>query len=156
MTDRNDSLVADYLARVSRATAGMSEDRRDELVRDLLEHIETSRADLPAETEAEVRGILERLGDPAVIARAAAEEDGLAPREDVEPPDARRRRHIRLVVIIVGIIVAGALVVGAIFFAQDNEGGSGVALPAEGISSNTVSRQLTVELHGQLFSQRAS
>lgn len=101
MTDRIDSLVADYLARVSRATAGLAADRRDELVRDLREHIETSRADLPAETEAEVRGILERLGDPAVIARAAAEEDGLAPVQGcrtsgwtspASPPAGRHRR----------------------------------------------------------------
>lgn len=150
MTDRNDSLVADYLARVSRATAGLAADRRDELVRDLREHIETSRADLPAETEAEVRGILERLGDPAVIARAAAEEDGLAPVPGVERsgerPAARRRRRLRLVVIIAAIIVALALVVVALFFTQHNEGGSGTALPAEGFSSKTVSKQFKVDV----------
>jgi uncharacterized membrane protein len=146
MTDRNDSLVADYLERVSRATAGLSADRRDELVRDLREHIETSRADLSVETEAEVRGILERLGDPAVIARAAAEEDGLAPGEGAEPPGARRRRRRRLILIIVGIIVAVALIVGALFFTQDNEGGSATALPAEGISSETLSKQFQMDL----------
>lgn len=146
MTDRNDSLVADYLERVSRATAGLSADRRDELVRDLREHIETSRADLSVETEAEVRGILERLGDPAVIARAAAEEDGLAPAQGVERPAAPPRRRLRLVVIIAAIFVVLALLVAALFFTQDNEGGSGTALPAEGFSSKTVSKQFKVDL----------
>lgn len=146
MTDRIDSLVAEYLARVSRATAGLSADRRDELVRDLREHIETSRAELSVETEAQVRGILERLGDPAVIARAAAEDAGLPPSpgemsgavDEPRTAGSRRRRRLWLIVAIVGVIVLLALLVGALFFAQDTQGGSAMALPTGGISSNTV------------------
>jgi uncharacterized membrane protein len=79
MTERNDVLVADYLSRVSRATAGLPPEQRDELLRDLQEHIETGRAELDEETEAQVRDILERLGEPSVIARAAAEDAGPLP-----------------------------------------------------------------------------
>lgn len=136
MTERNDSLVAEYLARVSRATAGLPADRREELVGDLREHIETSRADLSAETEAEVRGILDRLGDPAVIARAAAEDAGLpvAPGGVSDVVDGRspagpsRRRRVWLVVAILGFIALLLLVVAALFFAHDSEGGAAMAL----------------------------
>src|SRR4051794_27173499 len=79
MTERNDVLVADYLSRVSRATAGLPPEQRDELLRDLREHIEAGRAELSEDTEAQVRDILERLGEPSVIARAAAEDAGLVP-----------------------------------------------------------------------------
>lgn len=94
-----------------------------ELVRDLREHIETSRADLPAETEAQVRGILERLGDPGGIARAAAEETGL-PLGDRQAP--KPRRGLRIVAVVVGVVV---LLVGALFLVQDNRGGSVPELP---------------------------
>ncbi|MGW4211737.1 HAAS signaling domain-containing protein [Lentzea sp. NPDC004789] len=122
MTERNDSLVADYLARVSRATAGLPADRRDELARDLREHIEASRADLPAETEAEVRGILDRLGDPAVIARAAAEEAGLSVAPAAVDGRSPRRLRLWLVATIVGVVVL--LVLVAVFLTRDSQGGA--------------------------------
>jgi uncharacterized membrane protein len=137
MTERNDALVAEYLARVSRATAGLPADRRDELVRDLSEHIETSRADLSAETEAGVRGILERLGDPSVIARAAAEDAGLssAPVEERSVAGSRRRRNLWLIAAVLGVIVLLILVVAVLFFTQDSQGGAAMALIVGGVSA---------------------
>ncbi len=132
MTERNDSLVAEYLAHVSRATAGLPADRRDELVRDLSEHIETSRADLSAETEAGVRGILERLGDPSVIARAAAEEAGLSAVSVEERPMAgSRRRRLWLIAAVLGVVVLLILVVAALFFVQDSQVGVAIAFLAQ-------------------------
>lgn len=135
MTERNDSLVAEYLARVSRATTGLPADLRDELVRDLREHIETSRADLPVETEAQVRGILERLGDPAVIARAAAEDAGLppAPAEmsatvDERPMAGSRRWLIAVIVGVIGLLVL-VLVVAALVLTRVSESGAAMAAP---------------------------
>ncbi|MFI6101116.1 HAAS signaling domain-containing protein [Lentzea sp. NPDC051213] len=135
MSERNDSLVAEYLARVSRATAGLPADRRDELVSDLREHIETSRADLSAETEAEVRGILDRLGDPAAIARAAAEDAGLAATggtSDVvevrSTADSSSRRRLWLIVAILGVIVLLLLVMAALYFTHSSESGAAMAL----------------------------
>lgn len=136
MTERNDSLVGEYLTRVSRATANLPSERRDELIRDLREHIETSRSELSAETEAEVRQILERLGDPTVIARAAAEDAGLpvgrpeagamSGRQPAaaKEPTARRRRHLWLAAAIVGSVLLLALCAGALFFAKDTQEGA--------------------------------
>lgn len=143
MTDRNDSVVAEYLARVTRATAGLPADQRDELVRDLLEHIEGSRADLPVETEAQVRGILERLGDPAVIARAAAEEAGLPPapaempRAVDERPMVGSRRRLGLWLIAAIVIVLLVLGVVVLYFAQDPGGGSAMSLPTGHVATDT-------------------
>jgi Predicted membrane protein len=69
---RGDALVADYLERVWEAAAGLDPVRREELIQDLREHIAAARAELSPETEAGVQTILDRLGDPAVIAAEAA------------------------------------------------------------------------------------
>lgn len=66
-----DQLVERWLAGVERAAADLPADQRAELVADLREHITVARGDLSPETEAGVRTILERLGDPAVIAAEA-------------------------------------------------------------------------------------
>ncbi len=72
MTDSSlDRLVDEWLDRVAQAAADLPTDRRAELVADLREHVAVARADLAVETEAGVRTILERLGDPATIAAEA-------------------------------------------------------------------------------------
>ena len=71
MTDQHDRMVGEYLDAVRRATVDLPPDRRDDLLADLSEHIATARAELDPETEAGVRDILERLGDPASIAAEA-------------------------------------------------------------------------------------
>ncbi|MEU4158906.1 hypothetical protein [Actinoplanes sp. NPDC026670] len=68
---QTDELVAAYLARVERAASRLPAGRREELLGDLREHIEIARAESGAESEAEVRTILERLGDPESIVAAA-------------------------------------------------------------------------------------
>ncbi|HEV8557047.1 MAG TPA: hypothetical protein VGR06_11705 [Actinophytocola sp.] len=71
--NRLDKLVEDYLGAVSYActTAGVPPDRRDDLVADLREHIAAARAVLYQQTEAAVRTIIDRLGEPAAIAAEA-------------------------------------------------------------------------------------
>ena len=66
-----DRLVSDYLESVRAATADLPAAERDELVGNIAEHITTSIAELDPPTEAAVRTILDRLGDPAVIAAEA-------------------------------------------------------------------------------------
>jgi hypothetical protein len=68
---QTDELVAAYLARVERAASRLPAGRREELIGDLREHIEIARAESGAETEAEVRTILDRLGDPESIVASA-------------------------------------------------------------------------------------
>lgn len=133
MTEHNDVLVADYLARVSRATAGLPPEQRDELLRDLQEHIDSGRSELTQETEAQVREILDRLGEPSVIARAAAEDAG--PSAYASPtyppaPDAlittnvaatsRPRSHLAVIIAIGVAVVLLALCAGGLFFVSSS------------------------------------
>jgi hypothetical protein len=71
-----DRLVHDYLDAVARNLVGVPEDRRRELLTDLADHIAAERADLDDPTEADVRAILDRLGDPALVAAEARILDG--------------------------------------------------------------------------------
>jgi uncharacterized membrane protein len=104
MTTTNDALVDDYLARVARATAGLSPERRDELIHDLREHIETGRAELTDESEVGVREILERLGDPEMIAREARQDGEAVPVVGFTPP--RRSRATLWIILAVVIVLA--------------------------------------------------
>jgi len=92
-TEKINQLVNGYLGLVERALHGIPESQRVELLNDLSEHIEAERAELPTQSEAAIREILDRLGDPEEIAEAARTErmstDGAA---GVSPvPDATTR-----------------------------------------------------------------
>ncbi|WP_156727307.1 HAAS signaling domain-containing protein [Streptomyces apocyni] len=65
--------VRDYLSAVERESSALPADRRQELVADLAEHIEVTRAERPDTTIAEV---LAELGDPRTIAATALAETG--------------------------------------------------------------------------------
>jgi hypothetical protein len=71
MTQHRDLMVEEYLAAVASAGPDLPSHRRDDLLADLREHIASARADLAPETEAGVRTILARLGDPASIVAEA-------------------------------------------------------------------------------------
>jgi HAAS domain-containing protein len=76
----SDQLVSDYLERLRAATADLPTTERDELVANIAEHISASMEDLEQPDQAAVRTILDRLGDPAVI---AAEARGQSSRPDL-------------------------------------------------------------------------
>jgi uncharacterized membrane protein len=65
--------VRDYLSAVEREGSALPADRRQELLADLAEHIEVTRAERP---EAAVGEILAELGDPRTIAATALAEMG--------------------------------------------------------------------------------
>lgn len=67
----NDQLVDDYFRSAARAFAALPPERAAELLADLRDHIADERAALDPETQADVRGILERLGDPQLISAEA-------------------------------------------------------------------------------------
>lgn len=70
----DDRLVADYLRQLSAAASALPADRADELLEEITTHIAEARcAGAAAGGSPGVRNILERLGDPADIVRAAAE-----------------------------------------------------------------------------------
>jgi uncharacterized membrane protein len=83
----HDVLVDNYLRAVGDAMAGVPAYRRDELLEDLREHIAAGRAEFgPDETEAQVRSLLDQLGDPAEVADEARLD---APFEIYAPPAPR-------------------------------------------------------------------
>jgi uncharacterized membrane protein len=67
--------VRDYLAAVERECSALPADRRQELLADLAEHIEVTRAERPGTAVGE---ILAELGDPRTIAATALAEAGNA------------------------------------------------------------------------------
>ncbi|MFE0627238.1 hypothetical protein ACFW3D_09730 [Streptomyces sp. NPDC058864] len=72
-------LVVAYLAAAAREAATLPPERRNELLADLTEHIEVALAERPARNEAEVRAVLDRLGDPRTIVATAREGEAAAP-----------------------------------------------------------------------------
>lgn len=89
--DRLDRLVEDYLGAVSYACADLDPQRRDELIEELREHVVAARGALYEQTEAAIRTILDRLGEPAAIAdEACLGEPGRTVAPVAEPREARR------------------------------------------------------------------
>jgi uncharacterized membrane protein len=77
MTTEADALVLRYLQNLESQLGDLPAGRRQELLDEVGEHIAAARADLDPETEAGVRTMLERLGDPADIAAEARERFGV-------------------------------------------------------------------------------
>ena len=75
-----DKLVRRYLAQLDAALRGVDASRREEILAEVHGHIEEGRTGLDPDDAANVRTLLERVGDPAAIAAEAG-----AP-----PPGSRR------------------------------------------------------------------
>jgi uncharacterized membrane protein len=71
--------VGEYLRRLQRSMGDLPAQRRDEILAEIEEHIASGLAEFPAPTEADVRNVLERTGDPADIAAEARERFGIKP-----------------------------------------------------------------------------
>ena len=71
MSTDDDQLVEDYLRELHTAAQGLPADRRDELIEEITAHIAEARQS--DDSPMAVRNILDRLGDPADIVRAAAD-----------------------------------------------------------------------------------
>ena len=121
--DTLDGLVHSYLHAVDQALGNMSAERRRELLGDLSDHIAAERADLQPPTEAGLRAILDRLGDPATVAAEARLLDDPPPAPigplPTGPLPAGRGRlgPLAWIAIVLGsmvLIVLGVIVVGAI------------------------------------------
>lgn len=75
------ALVADYLRRLEKELSDLPRPRRRELVEEISEHINEARTGLESQSEAEIRTLLDRLGDPADIAAEARERFGIQPKK---------------------------------------------------------------------------
>jgi uncharacterized membrane protein len=109
---RGDALVAEYLDRVRAAAVGLDPGRREELIQDLREHIAAARAELSTETEADVRAILDRLGDPAAIAAEAAIGEPVRPPVAPPPPTyATQPKSNRTALTVLAVVLAVVVLV---------------------------------------------
>jgi hypothetical protein len=97
-------LVKSYLATVARETAGLSPERRNELLADLEEHIAVALAEESASGDDEIRSLLTRLGDPRTIAATALGEEFPA-------PPAPQVSWVRPLALLVLLVMAGPLTV---------------------------------------------
>ena len=80
MTSDADRLVDDYLEELGNNLTGVPRARRRELLDEISGHIAEARSALDADSEVEVRNLLERLGDPAEIVAEERSRSGVAPR----------------------------------------------------------------------------
>jgi uncharacterized membrane protein len=119
----HDGLVDNYLQAVGQALVGVPAYRRDDLLEDLREHIAAGRAEFgPDETEAQVRSLLDQLGDPGEVAAEARLDAGL-PLPDAPPlhlQPSRRTGAVVWVLIALGafaVLCVGVMLIGLLAFA---------------------------------------
>ena len=73
MNVHTDPLVDDYLRRLGAAASALPAHRRDELISEIRGHLQEALRQAPANDEAAVRNVLERLGPPEEIVDAATD-----------------------------------------------------------------------------------
>ena len=133
-----DRLVDDYLRRLAAAASGLPPDRRAELIMEIREHVQEALREDPANDEAAVRNLLERLGPPEDIVSAAL--DPTLSVQVIAP--SKRTNGLAVVSLLLGVLwFAGIGSVLALIFGYrarreiKNSGGSqtGSALAIAGI-----------------------
>ena len=109
MTTEADALVLRYLQDLEGELRDLPANRRQELLDEVGEHIAAARAALDHETEAGVRTVLERLGDPADIAAEARERVGVQ-----HPPVRPATPWLEVIAIVLLVIPFAGWVVGVV------------------------------------------
>jgi uncharacterized membrane protein len=105
MSTTPDKLVERYLKHLDVELDDLPRDRRREIVDEISGHIAEARAALPAETEADVRNILEGLGDPAEIAADAKERFEVTPQPEPRKSGAGALEIAALIMLLVGGLI---------------------------------------------------
>lgn len=93
--------VGEYLRRLQRLMSDIPNERRDEILSEIEEHLNERLSELPDVGDAEVRNVLERLGDPEDIAAEARERFGVK----TPAPQKMSRGTKRIIVIAVAVLV---------------------------------------------------
>jgi hypothetical protein len=96
-----DALVNDYLHRLDSALRPLPGNRRQQLLADVTEHLTEARAQLPNQSEAAIRELLDRVGQPEDIAEAAM----------TDGPSRKRHFDRRLLVGVIGLAIAAAIAI---------------------------------------------
>jgi uncharacterized membrane protein len=109
MTTEADALVLRYLQELEAELHDLPANRRQELLDEVGEHIAAARAELDPETEAGVRTLLERLGDPADIAAEVRERSGVP-----SPPTRPATPRLEIAALVLLVIPFLGWVVGVV------------------------------------------
>jgi hypothetical protein len=111
MVTTHDPLVRRYLDTLERELGDLPRDRRREILEEIREHIEEARTSDQLESEADIRNLLERVGDPSEIAAEARDRFGIRGKR----PGAME--VLTLVLLLIGGIVVPVLgwIVGVVF-----------------------------------------
>jgi len=111
MTTTADTLVDHYLRDLEAELRGFPANRRREILDEVGEHITAARAAQDTQSEAAIRTVLERLGDPADIAAEARERLGI-PAQPAQPatPWLEIITLVALVIPFLGWILGAVLV----------------------------------------------
>jgi hypothetical protein len=72
MTPKSESIVNDYMRRLEQQLNGLPPDVARDVASQVREHIATALSAIPNPSESDVRNILDEVGPPQTIARAAA------------------------------------------------------------------------------------
>jgi hypothetical protein len=123
-----DDVVAEYLGNVAKALRGSPAELRAQVLEGLAAHVAEARSELRPQTEAELLGLLERVGWPEEIAAEAA------PSQEVPQGPARRRRLTppAMVSLLSVLVTVAALVV-----VVTRPGSTGPASPTAATTSGT-------------------
>lgn len=115
MSGSQDELVEAYLRRLDGELDDLPNAKRREVVEEVADHIAEARAELPVESEAEIRNLLERVGDPDEIAAEARE------RLDVRQRSGGVREISAIVLLLLGgfLFVVGWFVGLVLLWASD-------------------------------------
>lgn len=87
-------IINGYLSRLESETAGIPRTERRELIDGVREHIAAARDQMPEETDAALLNLLDRLGDPADLAREERDRLGL------RAPDPSRSRLLEVAAVV--------------------------------------------------------
>jgi len=94
--------VEHYLQDLEEELRDLPPSRRRELLEEIREHIGAALAEIPTDEEAGVRNVLERVGDPAVIAEEARQRFGIR----------RTKPGVREILTLILLPIGGLLVPG--------------------------------------------
>jgi uncharacterized membrane protein len=96
MNAQGERVVDEYLQRLERALSDVPSARREEIIAEIASHINEALAEEPDDSEASVRNVLDRVGDPEDIAAEARD------RLDIREPRTSWTDPLAIVLLLVG------------------------------------------------------
>ena len=96
MTTQNEQVIDDYLDRLHYSLRDLPTSQRETIISEIVTHIDDAFDAEPDDSEASLRNVLERVGDPDEIAAEARE------RLDIRSPTKSWREPAALVLLLVG------------------------------------------------------